>query len=195
MKLIAHRGLWNDSIKSNSYEAIKKGIESDKYIGIECDIRMTKDEEFIIYHNILYKGSLVKNIYYKDIKNDVCKLEDILKIKTNKIFLLEIKDFNLNTKKLLNILKKYQRNIYIMSFNTKIIEDLRKINNSYRYGILNYILNSDDKYNFDFICLLDIIATDYVITSFQKRNIEVLIYGTITPSKNLTYIIDDKDLK
>ncbi len=195
MKLIAHRGIWNDLVKKNSYEAIKNGLLSDKYIGIECDVRCTLDNKFIIYHNALYKGNLVKNIKYDSIKNDVCTLEDILKINTNKIILLELKDFDMNLDNFLKVINKYKRNIYIMSFSTKIIEDLRRITNKHKVGVLNYVLNSDSNYNFDFICLLDIIASNVVCEKFKKRNIDVIIYGTINPSRNLTYIIDDNDIK
>lgn len=191
MYFIAHRGLWNNSIKANSYEAIKNGLESNKYIGIETDVRVTKDGIFILYHDTLYKGALIKNTMYKDIKDVACKLEDILKIKSNKIILLEIKDFNMDVKKFLKVIGKYKRNIYIMSFDTKVIEKIRNITNKYKLGVLNYILNSDSNYDFDFICLLDVISTEVVIKSFEKRNIEVIIYGVIEVNKNLTYIIDD----
>ena len=90
-KYIAHRGLWNETILPNSYQALLNGINSDKYIGIETDVRVTKDGIFIIYHDALYKGKLVRNTLYKDIKRDVCKLEDVLKIKSNKVIMLEIK--------------------------------------------------------------------------------------------------------
>lgn len=124
MNLIAHRGLWNKTIKDNSYEALKKGLESPNYIGIECDIRTTCDNKFIIYHNILYKGNLVRNTYYKDMK-DISLLEDLLKIKTDKILLLEIKENDINKTKLLKLLNKYNHNYYIMSFNNKVIEGLK----------------------------------------------------------------------
>ncbi len=194
MNFIAHRGLWSKTIKENSYEAIINGLNSNSYIGIETDIRVTKDGIFILYHDPLYKGSLVKNTIYKKIKNDTCKLEDILKIKSNKIFLLEIKDFQIDIKKFLKLLNKYKRNIYIMSFDTRIIEKIKNYNSNYKLGVLNYILNSDSDYNFDFICLLDAFSSNLIIENFKKRNIEVIIYGTIKPNQNLTYIIDDYKL-
>ena len=190
MNLIAHRGLWNKTIKDNSYEALKKGLESNKYIGIECDIRTTYDNKFIIYHNILYKGNLVRNTYYKDMKN-ISLLEDLLKIKTNKILLLEIKENDINKTKLLKLLNKYTHNYYIMSFNNKVIEELKKLNNKYKYGVLNYVLNSDADYKLDFICLLDIVANDLIIDNLKKRSIDVIIYGTIKIKKDVKYIIDD----
>ena len=171
MKFIAHRGVWNKNVKPNSYEAISNGLNSDKYIGIETDIRVTKDGVFILYHDALYNGSLVKNVLYKEIKDDTCKLEDILKIKSNKIFLLEIKDFQMNVISFLKLLSKYKRNIMLMSFDNKIIERIRKETSNYKVGVLNYILNSDSDYNFDFICLLDIISNNFVINSFKKNSV------------------------
>lgn len=190
MNLIAHRGLWNKTIKDNSYEALKNGLESNKYIGIECDIRTTCDNKFIIYHNILYKGNLVRNTYYKEMK-DISLLEDLLKIKTDKILLLEIKENDINKTKLLKLLNKYSHNYYLMSFNNKVIEELKNLNSKYKYGVLNYVLNSDADYNLDFICLLDIVANDIIVANFKKRGIDVIIYGTIKIKKDVKYIIDD----
>lgn len=190
MKLIAHRGIWNKYVKDNSYKALLDAINNDKYIGIEFDVRTTLDKKFIVYHNILYKGNLVKNTYYKEMK-DILLLEDLLKINTNKLLLLEIKENDIDKKRLLRLLNKYKRNYYIMSFNTKVIKDLKNMDNKYKYGVLNYILNSDADYNLDFICLLDGIATNNIINNFEKRDIEVIIYGTIKVNKNVKYIVDD----
>ena len=193
-KYIAHRGIYNKNVSDNSYKALYDGLLSYKYIGIETDVRVTKDNVFILYHDVLYKGKLVKNVFYKDMVN-VTKLEDILKINTNKIILLEIKDFNIDVKKFIKLINKYNKNIMIMSFDVNVIKKIKKITNNYKLGVLNYVLNSDSDYNFDFICLLDIIATDYVIESFKKRNIDILIYGVVNDNRNLTYIIDDYKLK
>ena len=193
-KFIAHRGIWNDSVKDNSYQALYNGLLSEEYIGIETDVRVTKDNVFVIYHDPLYNGKLVKNVYYKDMV-DVCRLEDILKIKTDKIILLEIKDFNMDVKKFIKLIDKYKRNVMIMSFSTLVINKIKTLNTKYKLGVLNYIINSDSNYDFDFICLLDIISNDYILNSFKKRNIEVLIYGVINTIEDAIYIVDDNKLK
>ena len=193
-KYIAHRGIYNKNVSDNSYKALYDGLLSYKYIGIETDVRVTKDNVFILYHDVLYKGKLVKNVFYKDMDN-VSKLEDILKINTDKIILHEIKDLDIDVKKFIKLINKYNKNIMIMSFDVNVIKKIKKITNKYKLGVLNYVLNSDSDYNFDFICLLDIIATDYVIESFKKRNIDILIYGVVNDNRNLTYIIDDYKLK
>ena len=122
---------------------------------------------------------------------DVCKLESILKIPTSKIILLEIKDFSLNINKLLNLLNKYPRNVYLMSFSSKLMAKFQKKTNKYPLGVLNYVLNSDSQYDLDFICLLDCIASSNIIKNFQERNIAVFIYGVINIDKNVKYIVDD----
>ena len=193
-KFIAHRGIWNDSVKDNSYQALYNGLLSEEYIGIETDVRVTKDNVFVIYHDPLYNGKLVKNVYFKDMV-DVCRLEDILKIKTDKIILLEIKDFNMDVKKFIKLIDKYKRNVMIMSFSTLVINKIKTLNTKYKLGVLNYIINSDSNYDYDFICLLDIISNNFVIERLKKRNIEVLIYGVIDILEDATYIIDDNKLK
>lgn len=190
-KYIAHRGIYNENVSDNSYKALYDGLLSYKYIGIETDVRVTKDNVFILYHDVLYKGKLVKNVFYKDMDN-VSKLEDILKINTDKIILLEIKDFDIDVKKFIKLINKYNKNVMIMSFDVNVIKRVKKITNRYKLGILNYVLNSDSDYNFDFICLLDVISSDFILSSFKKRGIDVIIYGTIKIDKNLTYIIDDE---
>lgn len=193
-KFIAHRGIWNDLVKDNSYEALYNGLMSSQYIGIETDLRVTKDNIFILHHNALYNGKLIKNLLYNELE-DTVKLEEILKINTNKIILIEIKDFNININRLIKLLDKYKRNVMLMSFDTNIINKIKKLNIKYKLGVLNYIINSDSEYNFDFICILDILNKKVIIDSFKKRKIEVLIYGVIDIKEDSIYIIDDEKLK
>ena len=193
MKLIAHRGIWQEKKDANSKEALQKALESPHYIGVECDVRETKDGKFIIYHDPIYQTKLVGSCLYKEFQKNknIPLLEDVLKIKCDKIYLLEIKSQNIDKQKFFKLLKKYKRNIYIMSFNERIIRELRSINKEYKYGVLNYILNSDNNYNYDFICLIDSIAKRSVIDSFQKRNIDVIIYATRKIRNNVMCIVDD----
>ncbi|MEG1506699.1 MAG: glycerophosphodiester phosphodiesterase family protein [Bacilli bacterium] len=193
--LIAHRGLVNNT-QDNSLESLTNGLKSDKYKGIETDVRETLDNEFILYHNPLFKGNLVKNISYKSFKKEnIIKLSDLLKIKTNKILLLEIKDFNINIDNLLKELNKYKRNIYLMSFNNNIIKNIRLKTNKYKVGILNYVLNTIPNYSYDFIVILNDILTNNIIKTYQENNIIVFSYG-IRNIKDITfkdiyYIVDD----
>ena len=192
LKYIAHRGIHTNKQNENTYAAFKD-IEQSIFVGFEADIRVTKDNVFVIYHDPFYKGKLVKNLYYKEM--NVLTLRKLLQIKTSKIVLLEIKDFNINIKKLLKLLNKSSLNIYLMSFDNRIIEKLYYIHSKYKLGVLNYLLNSEENYNYDFICLLNSVITPNIMDYFTKRNIEIIGYGITNKNNikypNLTYIIDN----
>ena len=88
---------------------------------------------------------------------------------------------------------RYDR-VHLLNKGKGLLNYVYKLDNGlykYKYGVLNYILNSDADYNLDFICLLDGIATNNIINNFEKRGIEVIIYGTIKVNKNVKYIVDD----
>lgn len=199
MQFIFHRGFHNAKGEENKIEALKKGLENAQSIGIETDIRQTKDKVLVLYHDALFKGKLVPNVLYKEMqKEDVPRLIDLLKIDTNKILLLEIKDFKIDVQSLIKILNKYPRRIYLMSFNNQVINKIAKLKTKYKLGILNYVFNSEDNYPYDFICLLNDLLTPSMITKFQKLNIEIISYG-IRNKENLkysqlTYIINNEIL-
>ena len=48
MKNIIHRGITSKNIKENSYLAIKKAIKDKESIGVEFDIRLTKDKKIVL---------------------------------------------------------------------------------------------------------------------------------------------------
>ena len=109
---IAHRGLVNASTKENTIASFLGAINSPKYAGFELDIYTTKDGVFIINHNPLIAGKFIWNYTYKELKKKgYPKLEDILKLKTNKIILIEIKDINIDTQKLTKLLASKYKNI------------------------------------------------------------------------------------
>jgi len=199
---IAHRGLVSGTVKENTLEAFNLALESSRYIGIELDVRVSKDNEFIVYHDLLFKGRLVKNVLYNELKKEgVSKLIDVLKLDTNKILMIEIKDFDINLKKLAKLLKSYNtKNLYISSFNNKILLNLRKNLKNVKIGSLNYVLNSKEDYSaFDFIGIINYLLTDELIKYFRKRNIEVFGYGVSSIQKikykNINYIVDEKIFK
>ncbi|MBQ6840584.1 MAG: glycerophosphodiester phosphodiesterase [Bacilli bacterium] len=177
-KLIAHRGD-KQSSKENTLAAFFDAINKD-YYGFECDVRMTKDEKFLIYHDPIYKGKLFKNYFSKDlIKENIPSLEEVLRMDTHKIIMIDIKDSSLNTDKLISLLEKYpDKNIYVMSFYDRIIRKLFTQNRTYKVGILNYVLNTDENhFKYDFLCILDAIINEKIISDYQNKNKELFIYG------------------
>ena len=54
MKLIAHRGL-HDKDNENTIKSFINAINSNKYVGFECDVRKTLDDKYIVNHNAYIK--------------------------------------------------------------------------------------------------------------------------------------------
>lgn len=196
---IAHRGLVTNSIKENTIEAFLMAINSPKYVGFELDVRVSKDKEFVIYHDLMFKGKLIKNTLYKDLKKEgIPKLAEVLNLDTDKIIMVEIKDFNMDLKKLAKLLNKYNyKKLYVSCFNNKLLKELKKYLKGIKVGSLNYILNSEENYNeFDFMCIINYCLTKDLISYFRNLKKEVFGYGIKNKKnikyKNIYYIVDDK---
>lgn len=197
MKLIAHRGLYKIKKNQNTLESFFNAINNTCYIGFECDVRQTKDKKFIINHDAFYDDQIIRLTEFNKLKKqNVLLLSNLLKINTNKIILLEIKDVDIDIKRFNKLLRKYKnKNIYVMSFHNRIINKLSKTEHSYKLGLLNYILNNQDDYNYDFIGLLNNIVTNNQINEYLNKNIEVFIYGLLKTKKlkygeKCYYIVD-----
>ena len=193
---IAHRGLVKNSVTENTIPAFLGAINDPHYAGFELDIYTTKDHVFVVNHDPLVHGKYIGNYKYAELKKlGLIKLEDVLKLKHSKIILIEIKDLNLDVAKLTKLLNKYAHHqIYVMSFFNSVIKKFPKP--KFKIGVLNYLLNSTDTYNYDFIGLLYGIATPPIIEAFKKLNIEVFLYALSKNSKfnfpDVYYIIDAK---
>ena len=183
MKYIIHRGITSNRFKENSYTAIKRALIDKSSLGVEFDIRLTKDDKIVLSHDNIINFNYIENMNYNDIiKNKyLTTLDKVLTINTDKILLIDIK-VNNNYKKfgnlLLKELDKYERNIYLASFNKKVIKYLRK-KTKYKKGIitLNY-----KKSNNDFVVI------NYNTISSKKindiKNKEIFIW-TIHNDKDL----------
>ena len=202
-KLIAHRGL-KENAKENTLEAFTLALKNDQYAGFECDIRTTKDGVFVICHNPMIGLDILSNTSYKELnrKYHLPTLEQVLKLSSNKIFLLEIKEANINQKKFQTLIQKYSsKKIYVMSFFNKVIQELTKTKKNEKYGVLNYVFNSEESYQeYDFICLLENIISKKLELLFEKKNIENFINGIHNFQKTKieypnSYLITDEIIK
>ena len=140
-----------------------------------CNI--LKNNYFIIYHDPLYQGNLVKNIIYKQMK-DIIMLQDVLNFKTNKIIMFDIKDPFLNTDAFYQIINKSNLNIYVMSFYNNLIKKLDIKERKYKVGLLNYVLNTNkmqDKY--DFLCILGSVLNRKIINEYINLNKKLFVYN------------------
>lgn len=188
MKYIIHRGITSTNIEENSYEAIKKAIRDKNTVGVEFDIRLTKDHKIVLSHDSLINLESIEQMNYLDIikKKYLTTLDRVLSINTNKILLIDIKIKN-NYKKfadtLIKYLYNYKRNIYLCSFNKKVINYLQK-KTKYKVG---YILFNYKNNNSDFIMV------NYNNTSNHKLinidNKEIFLW-TINNNKELNKVIN-----
>ncbi|MDD2409192.1 MAG: glycerophosphodiester phosphodiesterase family protein [Bacilli bacterium] len=186
MILIAHRGLYNEKIGENTISAFDNAF-NNSYEGIELDVRKTKDNKIVVIHDSFISRvsngtGLVKNMtYYKLLKYNFGKsyieriplLKEVINRYTNKIILIELKESILITELNLN-----DKNIYyISSFNYDYIKNIPK-SKKYKKGIINYAFNANiDLDDIDFIMILDILITDEIYNFYEKRGIEIIIYG------------------
>lgn len=193
--LIAHRGLFNSAVKENTIPAFLGAIHSDKYAGFELDIYTTCDGKFIINHDPLVDGKFIWKYSSKELKKKGYPLlEEVLKLKTDKIILIEIKDIHIDIKKFSKLLTKYKnKNIYVMSFFNSVIRKFKE--RTFKIGVLNYIINSTSKYPYDFIGIMYDVASLHMIESLKKANIEVFLYAIEKNDKliydDVYYIVDD----
>lgn len=198
--LIAHRGKVDSINKENTIEAFKAAINDIKYDGFELDIRETKDKKIVAVHDFVVDNKLIKRVNYKELEHyNIPLLESVLKLDTEKIIMIEIKDPNMDIEALSKLLEKYQdKKIYLMSFYNNTIKEFLKLSHTCKCGILNYGFNHEYSYNeYDFICILDFSLTDNIIDYFRRRKIEVFSYGLLTNKLNIkeyvNYIIDNKN--
>jgi len=142
MKEIIHRGITSDSINENSYIAIKRALIDKNSIGVEFDIRLTKDKIIVLSHDSIIDNDNVENMNYSDIikKKYLTTLDKILSVNSNKILLIDVKvnnNYKVFGDTLINLIKHYNRNIYISSFNKKFIKYISK-KTIYKKGIISY---------------------------------------------------------
>lgn len=174
IKFIAHRGNGTNKYVENTASALLGSLELKEVDGVELDIRMTRDKQFVIYHDFLIKDDRlpIRNISSltlaevkkyrlnnKDVHVDT--LVDFLdKVKSKKKIMIEIKEESNNYDELLvilnSILEKYKHlNILVFSFNYNLMNTWQKKYPEYNSGLLisdlvnnNYLNNT-----FDFIAL------------------------------------------
>ena len=144
---LIHRGILNKRYKENLLKSFNQSFK--KGYGVETDIHITKDHEFICFHDftlnrIFRKKESVKNMKYSQIKKistqykkPIPLLKDLLKASKNKFPLfIEIKP-NFSKKILQKLLKetsKFSKCVFI-SFKHKNIYNLLKIKGNTKVGL------------------------------------------------------------
>lgn len=191
MKRIAHRGYRTLNIKENTMEAFLNACNNG-FDGFEFDVRKTLDEKLVVCHNswinLTSDGSgLISDMTYEElskynfgtekVKSKIPLLEEVLKEykDSGKIKLVELK----TRVDLDEVLDLIDEDTYFISFDSTYINYLNDKYPDLKFGVLNYVLNSDLDYDLDIICLLDNIASDELVDYFLNRGVKVFIYGIV----------------
>jgi glycerophosphoryl diester phosphodiesterase len=140
-KIFGHRGLPH-IYPENTFEGINKAFEYCDYV--EIDVRLTKDNNLILFHDADIDGSFIKNMTLKEIDealNNV-SIDDITLISRNQIHgkvnfeiktdTLDNSDIDIIFQKMLAILDTTD---IITSFNWKAIQTFKSLFNC-NYGII-----------------------------------------------------------
>jgi len=145
---IIHRGLAKKNFKENTLKSFNYCFK--KKYGVETDLRCTKDNKIVCFHDFNLKSKFkinkfLKNICYDELKRiskkenlEVPLLKDLIKLSKNKRFLLlELKPlFNKsNLVNLINNIKKLKK-YGLISFKEKNLKNLYKINKNLKLGLL-----------------------------------------------------------
>lgn len=212
MHFISHRGLDNHNYSENSLSAIQNVLNNNYIDGIEIDVRITKDKNIVLMHDpvidFISNGSgVVKYMTLKELQKykygksneKISTLTEVLNnINTNKIILIELKeltnDFVNLVDKTIEIINNYNFNIYISSFNFKLLNYIKIRYKNIKCGlIIGYGLNIPHlKNNFDF----NVVALKYY--KKMNKNKSVFIFDIKNNDKILNtydYIISDNCYK
>ena len=188
MNIYAHRGLFdNKRIVENTINAFKKALIEN--LNIELDIRTTKDNKIIVFHDSNIErltgiNRLVKDMTYDELSkvnllnttDKIPLLEDVLKLVNNRVTLLiELKEnFNSNILKEFNkLLLDYNGKVLLQSFNALILEKMALTSlKRYKMGIL--------------------LTNDY--NGFKRSLYDVFTYKYLIKQKYISFISSPKEL-
>ena len=147
----AHRGLWNEKLPENSIAAFKNAI--DNGFAFETDVQLTKDKVPIIHHDetlerMCGKAVKISDLTYKELSEykllstdeKIPTLKEVLDLTDGKVgILLELKGESYNTELcdvIAPIIKAYQGEMVIESFNPLLLKRMRQLLPDMRYGQL-----------------------------------------------------------
>jgi len=203
-KIVAHRG-GTEFFHENTLEAFNKAIEigADYF---ELDIRKTKDDKIVCFHDSEIHNKKITDITYKELKNlsgiDVPLLEEAFRLAKGKIKILcEIKAKGYE-KETANIIQKHfdYNDIIVVSFIDEVLNKTHELDRSIQTGL---IVGKKKFFNilkdlFMFFRLYKCKTKNLMLNDFYTRsgvpifakllNIKVFIWTVDEPRKILKYL-------
>ena len=179
--MIMHRGFFdNEKIIENTIKAFKKANNSKH--PYEFDVRLTKDEKVVVFHdeNLKRLGNYDKKISdmtYAEIKkikllnaDTIPLFEDVLKLDNKYGILIEIKNETNNRyleDKVLELLKDYDKDYSIISFNKSTLKYIRSKN---KECILGYLIGKKNNKRMSNIIFLKTFKPDFISVGKNEVN-------------------------
>lgn len=187
MKIIGHRGAAGLA-PENTIPAIQKGLSADADV-IEVDIRQTLDGKIVLSHD-----SNLKRVYGADLKisahtlnqlrascPNLPTLDQVLQILTNKMIIIEVKEF-IEPDKIFKILQKYPKvKIKFSSFNHRVIREIKKHSPASFCYVLEHhspfeIINHASKMKADGIGLNYGVINPLTYFLARRKNLHIYVY-------------------
>ncbi len=162
--IIAHRGIYNNiNIYENTLESIMYAVKND--LSVEIDIRLTKDNEIIVFHDddmtrLLKLKDKVNSISITDLDYishyHIPRLKEVLENVNGKVpIIIDVKeDSKIIRDQLFKLMNEYKGPFAIQSFNPEILKYFKK-----KKFVVGLLLNKKDKdyldkdYDVDFLSI------------------------------------------
>ena len=178
-----HRGFFdNEKIVENTIKAFKKANSNGH--PYEFDVRLTKDEKVVVFHDDNLKRLANTNKKISDLTYDELKkikllgldtiplFEDVLKLDNKYGIMIEIKHDDNNmllVDKVLDLLKDYKGKYSIISFNRNTLKYIRSKNKDIILGLLIGLRKSKLIGRFSNRIFLNMFKPDFI--SINKREV------------------------
>ena len=219
--IIAHRGASALALHENSLEAFQIAIDL-KADFVEFDIRKTKDNKLVIFHNDSFEGHLLSGLNY----DELCTLtgvsglrpplfSEVLALCQGKIKLdIELKESGFEKEVVELVKKDFEYDEYmIKSFIDDVVLNIKQIDNKVRTGLLvgrshlNFFERLSEIFPnkrlkrclADFISPYYMLATPFFIRRMNRRKTDIYVWTVNKPEliskflrRNITGIITDR---
>lgn len=189
--IIAHRGASALVKFENTIEAFQKAIDIGAPI-MEFDVRRTKDNVMISYHDEKIDGTKISDLTYEQLQNiannkgfSVPTVEEILKLSKDKIILdIELKETDYE-EELVNLVKQYlDYNQYFMkSFIDEAVKRVKEIDEKICTGLLIGVINPVHKIRTRVSEIFPIVRILRINADFVSPSYRLLKFGFLKRMK------------
>lgn len=201
------------STPENSLSGIRTALEKNIEF-IEIDVQLTKDGEVVVYHDISLRrltgqSHNISELTYKDLSEidigigysnefegeRIPTLDQVLKeVKGKSKLIVELKSYGAKEELVENVVKTIEKNnmtkeVYIQSFDNRLLRMIRKINKNINIGQVMYIAAGDLSYlDVDFYAIEKSMLSDRLVQHARKNNREVWVW-TVNEEDNMREVL------